>query len=82
VAIARSSSTVPRAMICPLRMMLIRSHISCATSSVWVLMRIGDAARAHAAEDVLDQARAARVEADHRLVHEHGARAMEERRRT
>ena len=39
-AIARSSSTVPRAMIFPFRMMLMRSHISCATSSVCVLMRI------------------------------------------
>src|SRR5262249_43404517 len=37
---ARSWSTVPRAMILPPRMMLMRSHISWATSRVCVLMRI------------------------------------------
>ena len=39
-ASARSSSTVPRAMMRPLRMMLMRSHISSATSSVCVLIRM------------------------------------------
>src|SRR5262249_40379690 len=39
-----------------------------------------DAVRRHPAEDVLDQARAARIEADHRLVDDHGLRPMEERR--
>src|SRR6185436_2644910 len=37
-----------------------------------------DAALRHPAEDVLDQARSARIEADHRLVHDHRLRAMEE----
>src|SRR2546426_128339 len=37
---ARISATVPRAMILPLRMMLMVSHISCATSSVCVLIRM------------------------------------------
>ena len=35
---------------------------------------------AHVPEDVLDEAGAAGVEADHGLVHEHGARAMQEGR--
>src|SRR5580765_6636469 len=39
-----------------------------------------DAAAAHLPEDVLDQARAARIEPDHRLVDDDRARAMEERR--
>ena len=37
---ARSSATVPRAMILPLRMMLMTSHISSATSKVCVLIRM------------------------------------------
>src|SRR5688572_21719887 len=39
-----------------------------------------DAALAHAAEHVLDQPRAARVESDHRFVHAHRLRPVEERR--
>ena len=38
-----------------------------------------DAALAHAPEHVLDQARAARIEADHRLVDEHRPRPVQER---
>src|SRR5438105_11132031 len=38
-----------------------------------------DASPAHAPEDVLDQARAARVQADHRLVNGHRTRPMEKR---
>src|SRR2546426_5646863 len=39
-ASVRRSATVPRARILPPRMMLIWSHISSATSRVWVLMRM------------------------------------------
>ena len=38
----------------------------------------GDALFAHATEHVLDQARAPRVEADHRFVHHNGLRSMQE----
>src|SRR5207244_7906282 len=38
----------------------------------------GDTAAAHLSKDVLDQARTARIEADHRLVDEDRLRTMEE----
>ena len=39
-----------------------------------------DAVLAHPPEHALDELRAARIESDHRLVHEHGLRPMQERR--
>ena len=79
-ASARSSATVPRAMIRPFRMMLMRSHISCGDFERVRAHQDRDAVLAHAAEDVLDQPRAARVEADHRLVDQHRPRPVQERR--
>ena len=57
----------------------MRSHISCATSSVCVLIRIATPALAHPLEYALDQLRAAGIETDHRFIHEHRLRVMKKR---